>query len=98
VLALALRDPAGAFDQVPVSTLRHSSTPVGQRRAFVRAAYEANLERATPETRATVLASPPLPAATPGAAYTAMFATDARRLLLLPRPVRSSSTRAMIPR
>jgi len=92
VLALALVDPAGAFDQVPVSTLEAFIDTVLQDSdgAFVRAAYEANLERATPETRATVLAS--LAATgrdTLGAAYTAMFATDARGLLLrYPGPVR----------
>ena len=59
VLALALVDPAGAFDQVPVSTLEAFIDTVLQDEdgTFVRAAYEANLERATPETRAAVLAS-----------------------------------------
>ena len=53
MLALALVDPAGAFDQVPVSTLEAFIDTVLQDSdgAFVRAAYEANLERATPETR-----------------------------------------------
>ena len=92
VLALALVDPAGAFDQVPVSTLEAFIETVLQDEdgAFVRAAYEANLERATPDARAAVLAS--LAATgrdTLGAAYTAMFATDARQLLLrYPGPVR----------
>ena len=92
VLALALVDPAGAFDQVPASTLEAFIDTVLQdpEGSFVRAAYEANLERATPETRAAVLAS--LAATgrdTLGAAYTAMFATDARQLLLrYPGPVR----------
>ena len=59
VLALALVDPAGAFDQVPVSTLEAFIDTVLQDEdgTFVRAAYEANLERATPEARAAVLAS-----------------------------------------
>ena len=92
VLALALVDPAGAFDQVPVSTLEAFIDTVLQDESgeFVRVAYEANLERATPGTREAVLGS--LAATgrdTLGAAYTAMFATDARRLLLrYPGPVR----------
>ena len=92
VLALVLVDPAGAFDQVPVSTLEAFIDTVLQDEGgeFVRAAYEANLERATPATRAAVLAS--LAATgrdTLGGAYTAMFATDARALLLrYPGPVR----------
>ena len=92
VLALVLVDPAGAFDQVPVSTLEAFIEEVlkDERGAFVRAAYEANLERATPETRATVLASLAATAReTLSGAYTAMFATDARALLLkYPGPVR----------
>lgn len=92
VAALVLVDPAGAFDQVPVSTLEAFIDTVLQddKGEFVRAAYEANLERATPGTRAAVLAS--LAATgrdTLGGAYTAMFATDARALLLrYPDPVR----------
>jgi pimeloyl-ACP methyl ester carboxylesterase len=92
ILALVLVDPAGAFDQVPVSTLEAFIDTVLQDEdgAFVRAAYEANLERATPETRAAVLAS--LAATgrdTLGGAYTAMFATDARQLLVrFPGPLR----------
>lgn len=92
VLALALVDPAGAFDQVPVSTLEAFIDTVLQDESgdFVRAAYEANLERATPATRATVLASlAETGRDTLGAAYTAMFATDARQLLLrYPGPLR----------
>lgn len=92
VAALVLVDPAGAFDQVPVSTLEAFIDTVLQddNGEFVRAAYEANLERATPGTRVAVLAS--LAATgrdTLGGAYTAMFATDARALLLrYPGPVR----------
>ena len=92
VVALALVDPAGAFDQVPVSTLEAFIDTVLQddSGAFVRAAYEANLERATPATRESVLFS--LAATnrdTLGAGYTALFATDARALLLhYPGPVR----------
>lgn len=92
VLALVLVDPAGAFDQVPASTLEAFIDTVLQDEdgAFVRAAYEANLERATPGTREAVLAS--LAATgrdTLAGAYTAMFATDARQLLLrYPGPVR----------
>ena len=92
VLALALVDPAGTFDQVPASTLEAFIDTVLQdpEGSFVRAAYEANLERATPETRAAVLASLATTGRdTLGAAYTAMFATDARQLLLrYPGPVR----------
>ncbi len=92
VVALVLVDPAGAFDQVPVSTLEAFIDTVLQddSGAFVRAAYEANLERATPATRDMVLDS--LAATnrdTLGAAYTALFATDTRALLLrYPGPVR----------
>ncbi len=92
VIALVLVDPAGAFDQVPVSTLEAYIEEVlkDESGAFVRAAYVANLERATPETREAVLASL---AATSrdvlGGAYTAMFATDARALLRrYPGPLR----------
>ncbi len=92
VSALVLVDPAGAFDQVPASTLEAFIEEVLQDEsgAFVRAAYEANLERATPETRAAVLQG--LAATgrdTLAGAYTAMFATDARKLLLrYPGPLR----------
>ena len=92
VLALVLVDAAGAFDQVPVSTLEAFIDTVLQDEdgSFVRAAYEANLERATPGTRDAVLVS--LAATgrdTLAGAYTAMFATDARQLLLrYPGPVR----------
>jgi pimeloyl-ACP methyl ester carboxylesterase len=92
VLALALVDAAGAFDQVPASTLEAYIDTVLQDEtgAFVRAAYEANLERATPGTREAVLASLAATGrATLAGAYTAMFATDARKLLLrYPGPVR----------
>jgi pimeloyl-ACP methyl ester carboxylesterase len=92
VIALALVDPAGAFDQVPVSTLEAFIDTVLQDDSgdFVRAAYEANLERATPGTRAAVLASlRGTGRDTLAGAYTAMFATDARALLLhYPGPVR----------
>ena len=92
VVGLVLVDAAGAFDQVPVSTLEAFIDTVLQddNGEFVRAAYEANLGRATPETRGAVLAS--LAATgrdTLAGAYTAMFATDARALLLrYPGPVR----------
>ena len=92
VLALVLVDAAGAFDQVPVSTLEAYIDTVLQDQdgSFVRAAYEANLERATPATRNAVLSS--LAATgreTLAGAYTAMFATDARKLLLrYPGPLR----------
>jgi len=92
VLALVLVDAAGAFDQVPVSTLEAYIDTVLQDEdgAFVRAAYEANLERATPATRRAVLDSlAGTGRDTLGGAYTAMFATDARKLLLrYPGPVR----------
>jgi pimeloyl-ACP methyl ester carboxylesterase len=92
VIALALVDPAGAFDQVPASTLEAFIDTVlnDESGAFVRAAYEANLERATPATREAVLASlAGTGRHTLAGAYTAMFATDARKLLLrYPGPVR----------
>jgi pimeloyl-ACP methyl ester carboxylesterase len=92
VAALVLVDPAGAFDQVPVSTLEAFIDTVLQDDSgdFVRTAYEANLERATPGTRAAVLASlADTGRDTLAGAYTAMFATDARALLLrYPGPVR----------
>ncbi len=92
VAALVMVDPAGAFDQVPVSTLEAFIDTVLQDESgdFVRTAYEANLERATPSTRAAVLASlAGTSRETLAGAYTAMFATDARALLLrYPGPVR----------
>jgi 3-oxoadipate enol-lactonase len=92
VLALVLVDPAGAFDQVGVTTLEAFIEEVlhDESGGFVRAAYEANLERATPETRATVLAGlAATDRATLAGAYTALFATDPRALLLrYPGPVR----------
>lgn len=92
VVALVLVDPAGAFDQVPASALEGFLEQVlgADGEAFVRRAYETNLERATPETRATVLASlAATDRATLGGAYTALFATDPRALLSrYPGPVR----------
>src|SRR4029453_18069080 len=78
--------------QVPASALEDFLAQVlgEQGAAFVREAYEANLERATPETRSAVLDS--LAATgreTLGGGYTALFATDPRELLLrYPGPLR----------
>lgn len=92
VVGLVLVDPAGAFDEVPGAALEEFLEQVlgDNGEAFVRAAYETNLERAMPATRAAVLASlAATDRATLGGAYTALFATDPRALLLrYPGPVR----------
>lgn len=71
-----LVDPAGVFNQVPASALEGFIEQVlgdgGE--AFVREAYETNLERAVPATRAAVLESlAATDRATLAGAYTALL-------------------------
>ena len=76
---------AWSKEQVPASALEDFLGQVlgDNGETFVREAYETNLARATPDTRAAVLGSlAGTDRATLGGAYTALFATDARALLL----------------
>ena len=92
IMGLVLLDAAGAFDDVPVAALEDFIDQVtgDSGTAFVREAYETNLERAKPSTRDVVLGSlEGTDRDTIGAAYTSLFGTDPRQLLLrYPGPVR----------
>lgn len=92
VMALALVEPAGSMDAVPPAALEEFLENVAgaDGMAFVRGAYQANLERASEGTRAQVLESL---AGTDQAAlvgaYTALFSVNPHELLLrYPGPVR----------
>lgn len=92
VIALALVEAGGSMSAVPAGALEDFLAGVAgdQGRDFVREAYEANLERATPATRAQVLEGL---AATGQRAlvggYTALFSTDPLELLSrYPGPVK----------
>lgn len=94
VIALALVDAGGSMDGVPAAALEDFLAGVAgeQGAGFVREAYEANLERATPATRARVLESL---AATDQrvlvGGYTALFSTNPLELLAqYPGPVKLS--------
>jgi pimeloyl-ACP methyl ester carboxylesterase len=89
---LVLVDAPGAMDQVPAAALEEFLESVlgTDGRAFVREAYEANLERASQATRDAVLESlGRTDVAALGGGYTALFASDPRALLSrYPGPLR----------
>ncbi len=92
VIALALVDAGGSLDAVPAAALEDFLAGVAgaQGTAFVRDAYEANLERAAPATRTRVLESlADTDQRVLVGGYTALFSTNPLGLLSrYPGPVK----------